>query len=159
LKLVGTTSTNTGVAPTSATASALAEKVGRHEHGITRADALRHQDQTQSIRAARAADDVAHADVFSERRFELPDLRSHDEATVLEHPGDRRLYPAAKAPPLGLEIDERNTWPRRCRHGGSPKMLDPDRAQEAEMVGSDRARPVAQCRANWPPPSIVRFRL
>jgi hypothetical protein len=132
---------------------------GRHEHGITRADALRHQDQKQGIRAARAADCVAHADIFGKRHFELPDLRSHDEATVLEHPGDPRLDPAAKASALGFEIDERKAWPRRRRHGASPEMFEPDRAQEAEMVGSDRPRPVARCRANWPPPSVVRCRL
>jgi hypothetical protein len=68
---------------------------------------------------------VAHSDIAGERRFELPDLRSHDEPTVLEHPGDRRLDPAAETTALGLEVDKRKAWSRWRCHGTSSDMFEP----------------------------------
>ena len=109
LKVFGWTSTNTGVAPSRATTSAVAAKVksgqntaspGPIAHAISTS--------TQRIGAAGTADGVARAAEGGELRLEFADFRSVDELAMGEHARDRLVDGAAEPAPLRGDVDERD---------------------------------------------------
>ena len=115
MKVVSSTSANTGVAPTSATTSAVAQKVkdgqitaspGPMPLAISAStSASVPLAQVTAWRApqnaASSASNVAH-------------LRAQDELAMIEHARDRGIDRAAKAAALRGDVDERNRWAARA---------------------------------------------
>ena len=90
LKLSSSTSTNTGVAPNQATASAVAAnvKLGQSTASPWR-PTPRHQDEAERVRAVGAGDDVLGAAESWKRDLQLAHLRPHDVVAMCQHALDR----------------------------------------------------------------------
>jgi hypothetical protein len=82
------------------------EGEGGNEDGIARADAGRHQRQKKRIRAARAADGVADADIVGQLCLEGRHIGAVNVAAIGNDTGNGRLYPAGQPFALALEIDK-----------------------------------------------------
>ena len=99
----------TGVAPASATTSAVAQKVkAGTDHGVARPDPPRHQHQQQRIGAARAGDRVPRAAERRKLGLERAHFGSLDELAMRQHARDRVVDGAAEAAALGGDVDERD---------------------------------------------------
>ena len=126
LKVSASTSANTGVAPSSATTSAVAQNVNDGtDHRIAGADALGHQYHQQRVGAAGAGYRMAGPAKRRQCGFEFPHLGSEHELTMIEHARDRRIDAAAQAAPLRRHVDERNG------RGGDPGVLVHERTSAA----------------------------
>lgn len=86
-----------------------------NEHRIARPDAPRHERELQGVRAVGACHAVLDADVGSEARLELGDLRAADVAAVLEHPGDARVDTVFQRGVLRTKIPELHHQPTSNR--------------------------------------------
>ena len=85
-----------------------AEGEGGAEHGIARADALRHQRQHQRVGAARAGHGMAGAAEPGERGFELAHLGAEDELAMVKHALDRLVDDGSETAALRRYVDERD---------------------------------------------------
>jgi hypothetical protein len=107
LKVTGSMSTKTGVAPSRLITSAVATKVkGGREDGVAGADPQGHQGHQQGVRPRGAADGVFDACVGGQLRFQLPDLRPVDVLAVGQDPGDPGADFRGDEPLLGRQIDK-----------------------------------------------------
>ena len=89
-----------------------AERKGRTEHRIARADIPGHQHHQQRVGAAGAAHDMPGAGEFGEQLFELRHFRSVDELAMGQHAPDRFIDRCAEPAALCADVDERN-WVRK----------------------------------------------
>ncbi len=107
LKVSGSTSTNTGEAPASATTSAgRREGEGRHEHRVARPHAPGAQDQQQRIGAIGAGDGVFHARPCGDVLLELRHLRTQNPLAAFHGGLDGGFQRRAQAAALGLQINK-----------------------------------------------------
>ena len=83
-----------------------AEREGRADHRVARADALGHQHHQQRVGAAGAGHHMLGAAECRKISLELHDLRTVDEMTVLEHPADRLVDQVAETAALRDNINE-----------------------------------------------------
>ena len=107
LQVSGSTSTNTGVAPSSTIISAGGgEGEGRGDDLVAAADAQRHHRDQQRLGAAGHADAVARADEGGELVLQLLDLGAHDVLAVVEHALHARVDALAQRRVLRLQVGE-----------------------------------------------------
>ncbi len=100
------------------------EGEGRTEHGIAWTAPLRHQEQEERFGAATTGQRMLDAAIVRELPLERRNFRSEDVLSVLQHTADRGFDLGGDAPPLRLQIDERDRRKRRSglvgRHGRAP---------------------------------------
>ena len=85
-----------------------AERERGTNHGIARADPLRHQHQHQRVGAARAADGITRAAKCGQRVLERGDLRPLDELAMGGDARDGIVDGAAQPAALSADVDERD---------------------------------------------------
>ena len=109
LKVSGSMSTSTGVAPTRETQPAVAknEKVGVITSSPGPIPSAISAASSASVPDERA-DGVPHAEQAGEIRFEPLDLGTADEPLAVADPGDRREDLVPKGPVLRLQIEQRD---------------------------------------------------
>ena len=95
-----------------------AEREGRAEHRVARADFLRHQHHQQRIGAAGAAHDMLGAAEMPQAPPPARDFRPVDELAMVEHAGDGLIDRFAEPPALRGDVDEGNGfWTHVLVHG------------------------------------------
>ena len=153
LNVASSTSTNTGVAPVSATASPVAQNVNDgHSTASPRPTCLAISTiSSASVPLAQVTTCLAPLKV-RERRLQRGHFRTVDELAMGEHAGDRLIDGFAEPAALRGEVDERNGfWAHMLVHGalqGLRRKTDqpttrrgPLRAEEAAgLAGASRQR-------------------
>ena len=107
LQVSGSTSTKTGVAPSSTIISAVATKVkGVVITSSPGFDAERHQAISSASVPRGDGDAVVGAGIGGEPLLQLGDLRAHDVLAVVEHRLDARVDGSRERRILRLQVDE-----------------------------------------------------
>src|SRR5262249_23735486 len=86
-----------------------AERKGRTDYGISRADPLCQEDHQQRVGAAGTTYNVVGPSISTKLDFKLSDFRAIDELAMIEAPLDRSVDRIAQTRTLCRNINKRNS--------------------------------------------------
>ena len=88
----GSTSTNTGLAPSRQNDfRGRGKSKGRDEHSVTRPDTRRHKHDLQRVGTVGDSDRLARVAKLGQASFEFKHLRTHDKLAMVKHASDPRV--------------------------------------------------------------------
>ena len=151
LKVAGSMSTNTGVAPSRLTVPAVAKnEYVERDHLVAGPDAERHQRGQQGVGPRRQADGVRHLEPVGQLVFEGLDFGTEDEALAVGDAGQRVQDLPANRAVLCLQVEQRNGRSRRLLPVHAPIRPTASRCAARPRAQNRRCgRHAAAGRADW----------